>query len=208
MESRTMRIAIAAMAVGLACVASADPAEEPWVDQLGLGPWQEGRATFYGNEEYNGDTFSIDEGHCEYGSIPSPRYIAALSTWSGFGGDWDKSNCGRCFEIKCDPDGEWGKNCRGDRVQASVVVVVTDKCPCDDRNRRWCCGDEPHFDLSFEAFGEVGNHGGGVISTAFRPIECPDVGRGGELLLSPEDQAKPSGNASRVFRSATRGLAL
>ena len=171
MESRTMRIAIAAMAVGLACVASADPAEEPWVDQLGLGPWQEGRATFYGNEEYNGDTFSIDEGHCEvslrprqnrsavpsvltqpasppalfrekYGSIPSPRYIAALSTWSGFGGDWDKSNCGRCFEIKCDPDGEWGKNCRGDRVQASVVVVVTDKCPCDDRNRRWCCGGE------------------------------------------------------------------
>ena len=77
-----------------------------------------------------------------YGSIPSPRYIAALSTWSGFGGDWDKSNCGRCFEIKCDPDGEWGKNCRGDRVQASVVVVVTDKCPCDDRNRRWCCGGE------------------------------------------------------------------
>ena len=53
--------ALAAMAVGLACVASADPAEEPWVDQLGLGPWQEGRATFYGNEEYNGDTFSIDE---------------------------------------------------------------------------------------------------------------------------------------------------
>ena len=70
MESRTMRIAIAVMAVGLACVALADPAEEPWVDQLGLGPWQEGRATFYGNEAYNGDTFSIDEGHCEVSLRP------------------------------------------------------------------------------------------------------------------------------------------
>ena len=34
-------------------------------DQLALGNWQEGRATFYGS----GDGWSIDDGHCQYGAF-------------------------------------------------------------------------------------------------------------------------------------------
>ena len=96
--------------------------------------------------------------------------------------DWRYTNCGRCFEIKCREGPRY--NCRGDRLNASLIVMVTDKCPCN----RWCCGDEPHFDLSFWGFGEIGNHGGGVISTSWRPIECPEnMGKGGELVLNPQE---------------------
>ena len=161
--------------------ASAAPAAEPGLDQLSQGGWTNGRATFYGNAAYNGDGYSIDQGHCMYGGIPGPRYIAALSIWEGFGGDWRYTNCGRCFEIKC-RNGDYS-NCRGDRMNASLIVMVTDKCPCN----RWCCGDQPHFDLSFWGFGEIGNHGGGVISTSWRPIQCPEnMGKGGELVLNPQ----------------------
>lgn len=162
--------------------ASAAPAAEPGLDQLSQGGWTNGRATFYGNAAYNGDGYSIDQGHCMYGGIPGPRYIAALSIWEGFGGDWRYTNCGRCFEIKC-RNGDYS-NCRGDRMNASLIVMVTDKCPCN----RWCCGDQPHFDLSFWGFGEIGNHGGGVISTSWRPIQCPEnMGKGGELVLNPQE---------------------
>ena len=170
------------LAAAAASLATAAPAREPGLDQLALGDWRDGRATFYGNRGYNGDPYSIDQGHCMYGGIPGPRYIAALSIWEGFGGDWRYTNCGRCFEIKCREGPRY--NCRGDRLNASLIVMVTDKCPCN----RWCCGDEPHFDLSFWGFGEIGHHGGGVISTLWRPIECPEnMGRGGELVLQPQE---------------------
>ncbi|QDZ24341.1 hypothetical protein HOP50_13g68790 [Chloropicon primus] len=179
-----MRRAFTLMAVAALALlpALAKPVAEPGLDQLALGDWQEGRATFYGNSGYNGDPYSIDQGHCMYGGIPSPRYIAALSIWEGFGGDWRYTNCGRCFEIKCREGPRY--NCRSDRLNASLIVMVTDKCPCN----RWCCGDAPHFDLSFWGFGEIGNHGGGVISTSWRPVECPEnMGKGGELVLQPQE---------------------
>jgi hypothetical protein len=42
----------------------------------------------------------------------------------------------------------------------SVVIKVTDTCPCNYpnnwySNKRWCCGDMPHFDLSVWAFERV-----------------------------------------------------
>ena len=155
------------------------PAKEPRLDPRAFGAWKEGRATFYGH----GDGWSIDDGHCQYGEIPEPRYIAALSVWGGFGGDWHKINCGRCYEIKCNAESEYS-NCREDRLNASLVVHITDKCPCND----WCCGDAAHFDLSWEAFAEIGHHDGGVIGLVFRETNCPegdDFGIGGELVLDP-----------------------
>ena len=46
--------------------------------------------------------------------------------------------------------------CKG----GSVVVQITDTCPCHYpnnyySNKRWCCGDMPHFDMSLWAFGKV-----------------------------------------------------
>ena len=40
------------------------------LDQLALGDWRDGRATFYSNRGYNGDPYSIDQGHCMYGASP------------------------------------------------------------------------------------------------------------------------------------------
>ena len=54
----------------------------------------------------------------------------------------------------------------------SVIVEVTDQCPCVG-NERWCCGDKVHFDLSPEAFSRIANTGAGVINTQFRPVTCP-----------------------------------
>jgi hypothetical protein len=53
-----------------------------------------------------------------------------------------------------------------------VVVKVTDTCPCHypgnyRSNKRWCCGDMPHFDLSVWAFEKVC---GPTASTAYRLI--------------------------------------
>lgn len=70
----------------------------------------------------------------------------------------------QCFEIRCKPstftDG-YGETisresaCRN--TDESVVVTVTDACPCHKEsnivgNKRWCCGDQNHMDLSVWAF--------------------------------------------------------
>ena len=43
---------------------------------------------------------------------------------------------------------------------ASVVVTITDACPCvypgnAYGNKRWCCGDMDHFDMSIWAFEKI-----------------------------------------------------
>lgn len=43
---------------------------------------------------------------------------------------------------------------------ASVVVMVTDTCPCYypsnyNSNKRWCCGDMYHLDMSVWAYEKV-----------------------------------------------------
>ena len=55
------------------------------------------------------------------------------------------------------------------------------------------------MDLSFEAFGEVGTHGGGSFHRLSAHRVPPRMG-GGELLPSPQDQAKPSSLASVQVR--------
>lgn len=75
----------------------------------------------------------------------------------------------KCYEIRCDPKSfrdNYGEGidrsksgvCRN--PGASVVFTVTDVCPCDKvenaySNRRWCCGDMSHVDLSVAAFTQV-----------------------------------------------------
>jgi hypothetical protein len=75
--------------------------------------------------------------------------VAALSdSFSEYQG-----SCGRCYEVKCNSmsfkDG-YGDSLSRDGVckdsESSVVVTVTDTCPCHYSNnyysnKRWCCGD-------------------------------------------------------------------
>jgi hypothetical protein len=56
---------------------------------------------------------------------------------------------------------------------ASVIVMITDLCPCDYprnafSNKRWCCGDMEHFDLSLWSFEKLGDPKWGVIGINYR----------------------------------------
>eukprot|EP00879_Flechtneria_rotunda_P014411 GHRR01015058.1.p1 GENE.GHRR01015058.1~~GHRR01015058.1.p1 ORF type:complete len:136 (+),score=21.77 GHRR01015058.1:159-566(+) len=96
--------------------------------------WRTGRATFYGNEPWY---WSIHHGSCGQGYL-----------WPDEGQGWDVAalsdthpeyagSCGRCYEIKCDDSsmkdgyGEWiDRNDACKDTEASVVVQITDTCPC------------------------------------------------------------------------------
>eukprot|EP01025_Chloroclados_australasicus_P038218 TRINITY_DN391_c0_g1_i2.p1 TRINITY_DN391_c0_g1~~TRINITY_DN391_c0_g1_i2.p1 ORF type:complete len:394 (-),score=45.76 TRINITY_DN391_c0_g1_i2:1786-2967(-) len=143
--------------------------------------WKVGRATFYGNEPW---WWSIHYGSCGYGYLCPEEGtgwdVAALADvmpeYSG--------SCGRCYEVQCNPtyftDG-YGQTL--DRVNvcrdpsASVVVTVTDTCPCvyatnAYSNKRWCCGDMNHLDLSVWAFEKLTEHRWGVIGLKYREVPC------------------------------------
>ncbi|KAG2501765.1 hypothetical protein HYH03_000265 [Edaphochlamys debaryana] len=144
------------------------------------GGWTTGRSTFYGQD--GGAT--IDQGSCMYGPLPNymvstGKDIAALSdTASDYAG-----SCGRCYEVMCNPSafsdgyGNWiDRNgaCKG----GSVIVTITDTCPCyypanEYSNKRWCCGDMQHMDLSQEAFSKIADINQGVIGIKFRQVSCP-----------------------------------
>mmetsp|Transcript_3893 Transcript_3893/g.13677 ORF Transcript_3893/g.13677 Transcript_3893/m.13677 type:complete len:546 (+) Transcript_3893:1005-2642(+) len=177
-------VLVAASQVLAMASAASNPVSSPAIDNLKITDWQRGRMTFYGKDGY-----SIHSGACHFGSIPHPYYVAATSDWwpEYINGAYEHNKCGHCFEIQCDPNGR--SYCRGDRYNASIIVQVTDRCPCkheNPSNQRWCCGDEPHFDVSHEAFGELANHVGGWVYLQWREIQCPDgVGRGGALLEDP-----------------------
>jgi hypothetical protein len=75
-------------------------------------------------------------------------------------------SCGKCKEVKCkntafnDGYGQWLERRECHNEYASVVVMVTDTCPCHypdnySSNKRWCCGDMYHMDLSVWAFEKV-----------------------------------------------------
>ena len=60
---------------------------------------------------------------------------------------------------------------------ASVVVMVTDTCPCNYpnnaySNRRWCCGDMYHLDMSQWAFEKLAQNKWGVIAVSWRDVPC------------------------------------
>ncbi|EFJ45997.1 hypothetical protein VOLCADRAFT_93782 [Volvox carteri f. nagariensis] len=144
--------------------------------------WHTGRATYYG---YDGGA-SIDQGSCMYGPLPNSmvstgKNIAALSDQDyDFGG-----SCGRCYEVACNPaafsDGygnyiDRNSGCYDD--SKTVIVTITDSCPCNYpgnqySNRRWCCGDMYHMDLSQDAFSQLADIGQGVMGIRYRQVNCP-----------------------------------
>eukprot|EP00887_Chlorella_sp_A99_P004291 scaffold15.g4291.t1 len=143
--------------------------------------WKVGRATYYGAP---GDTWSIHDGSCTH------QYL-----WPDVGTGWDAGaisdqnaafigSCGRCYEIKCNPglfkDG-YGTQldrttvCRD--TAASVVITIVDACPCyyssnAYSNKRWCCGDMDHFDISVWSFEKLAELKWGVIELLYRPVPC------------------------------------
>lgn len=148
------------------------------------GDWRRGRGTFYGNEPW---LWSIHEGSCGFGYIwpdePLGWDVAALPDAHY---EYDGS-CGRCYEVSCDPmvfKDNYGNEL--DRVDVcynpdqSVVVRITDTCPCNYAdnyysNKRWCCGDMDHFDLSVHAFEKLADMKWGVIGLKYRPVPCDYV---------------------------------
>ncbi|KAG2501764.1 hypothetical protein HYH03_000264 [Edaphochlamys debaryana] len=143
--------------------------------------WTVGRATFYG---YDGGA-TIHQGSCMYGGLPNYMVstgmdIAALSDTAP---DYSGS-CGRCYEVMCNPAsfsdgyGNWMDRSGACYEGGRVIVTITDTCPCyypsnEYSNKRWCCGDMQHMDLSQEAFSKIGNTGMGVIGIKYRQVECP-----------------------------------
>jgi len=91
--------------------------------------------------------------------------------------------CGQCFEVKCTGSAYLANAC----VNGSVIVEVTDQCPCDG-NAQWCCGDAVHFDLSAGAFGKIAKTAAGVVSTQYRPVTCPVQG---QLQVKIKDGSNP-----------------
>lgn len=143
------------------------------------GKWRRGRATFYGT-----DAWSIHKGSCGFGwldrTVATGYNIAAISdTAPDFAG-----SCGKCKEVRCrrssfaDGYGQWLD--RQDAcydTKASVVVMITDQCPCHypdnyASNKRWCCGDIYHLDLSVWAYERLANKKWGVIGVAWRDVPC------------------------------------
>lgn len=143
--------------------------------------WRLGRGTFYGDEPWLWD---IHKGSCGYGQLDPNKGtgwdIAALPDvhyeYSG--------SCGRCYEVKCDPR-SFGDN-YGDNIdrrhvcndpEKVVKLTITDTCPChfpDNfySNKRWCCGDVDHLDLSYTVFDQLADRRWGVIGLKYRPVPC------------------------------------
>ncbi|GLC43198.1 hypothetical protein PLESTF_001191300 [Pleodorina starrii] len=104
------------------------------------------------------------------------------------------SSCGKCYEIKCrnadfsDGNGEYLQRSNACYDESkSVIITIVDACPChypsnSHSNRRWCCGDMNHIDISYEAFQQIADLGIGVIGLYYREVDCSSkasVGNGG-----------------------------
>ncbi|GIM02722.1 hypothetical protein Vretimale_7577, partial [Volvox reticuliferus] len=171
------------------------------------GAWRKARATRYGGQD---DGWNINEGSCGYGYLDHDHAtgwdIAAMSDQN-----WDFSgSCGRCFEVRCDPtwiSDNYGQSfdrtgvCRDS--EASVIVQITDSCPCDYpanawSNRRWCCGDMYHFDMSTWAFEKLAEDKWGVIGIIARPVAC-DYQPEKRASVPPEGESPPNERISRPW---------
>lgn len=95
------------------------------------------------------------------------------------------NSCGTCYAVACrraaiqDGLGETldrTSTCHDESRQ--VIVTVTDTCPCiypanAMSNKRWCCGDKPHVDLSTQAFRKLGDTSHGVMAARWKKVPCP-----------------------------------
>ncbi|GLC67580.1 atexp4 [Pleodorina starrii] len=171
------------------------------------GSWQKGRATRYGGWD---DGWNINEGSCGYGYLDQDHAtgwdIAAMSDQN-----WDfEGSCGRCFEVRCDPtwiSDNYGESfdrtgvCRD--PDASVIVQITDSCPCwypanQYSNKRWCCGDMYHFDMSTWAFEKLAEDRWGVIGIITRSVAC-DYEPEKRAPVPPEGECAPNTRISRPW---------
>lgn len=79
--------------------------------------------------------------YCSWDFVLNAQVMCVEGKQRGF--EWSKS-------------GPWTGCIAGGR--RSVVVMVSDSCPCNHpnpSNSRWCCG-QPHLDLSWLAFKQIG----------------------------------------------------
>jgi hypothetical protein len=95
-----------------------------------------------------------------------------------------QGSCGKCKEVRCrnsnfaDGYGQWLERanvCFNN--YASVVVMVTDTCPCQYpgnyySNKRWCCNDMYHLDMSVWAYEKLAERKWGVIAVSWRDVPC------------------------------------
>ncbi|KXZ41810.1 hypothetical protein GPECTOR_276g724 [Gonium pectorale] len=146
--------------------------------------WHTGRATHYGGE---GDPWSIHNGHCAYGYL-DPNVGTGWDICAPSDQNWDydasTASCGVCYEIACqgmDFNDFYGNFLDRKSVcydqDSSVVVMVSDICPCyypsnQYSNKRWCCGDMQHFDVSVFAFQKLADVKWGVIGIKYRRVPC------------------------------------
>eukprot|EP01026_Neomeris_dumetosa_P053047 TRINITY_DN4730_c0_g1_i9.p1 TRINITY_DN4730_c0_g1~~TRINITY_DN4730_c0_g1_i9.p1 ORF type:complete len:413 (-),score=50.89 TRINITY_DN4730_c0_g1_i9:2292-3530(-) len=143
--------------------------------------WRTGRATFYGNEFWAWD---IHKGSCGYSYLcPEEGTGWDIAALPDMHPDYSNS-CARCYEIKCMPsEFQDNYNQKLSRTgvcydpEASIVVTVTDTCPCNYAanyysNKRWCCGDMDHLDISVWAFEKLAELRWGVIGLKYRQVSC------------------------------------
>eukprot|EP01023_Acetabularia_acetabulum_P064785 TRINITY_DN847_c0_g1_i1.p1 TRINITY_DN847_c0_g1~~TRINITY_DN847_c0_g1_i1.p1 ORF type:complete len:420 (-),score=63.82 TRINITY_DN847_c0_g1_i1:2842-4101(-) len=143
--------------------------------------WKQGRGTFYGNEYW---LWNIHEGSCGYGYL-CPEEGTGWDITALPDVHWDYLNsCGRCYEVKCLPSvftDNYGETLDRSGVcydaESSVVVTVTDTCPCNYAtnwysNQRWCCGDMDHLDLSVWTFEKLADTKWGVIGLQYQEVPC------------------------------------
>lgn len=172
--------------------------------------WFDGRATFYGT-----DAWKLDIGSCGYGylskDVGTGWDVAALpDTDPLYSGSHTGAQCGKCREVKCRngwlTDG-YGESFDRSSVcfdsDASVVVQIVDTCDCNYApnaysNRRWCCGDMRHMDLSYWAYTKLADPKWGVIPTSMRDVPCSYMPRKKAVAPSWIDpkayiNARPSG---------------
>lgn len=184
------------------------------------------RATFFGRDAWN-----LNIGSCGYGFVCPNRWTNELASGYDLVAVSDKSplysgthtgaQCGRCLEIKCrsaEVNDRYGARFdrRGLCKSGSVKVKVTDTCDCvypsnAASNSRWCCGDEPHLDVSQWALDKLVDDSNkyGVFAISYRPIGCEaplaNPARAIPIVNSPFDYMKPSTLDCSTQRSGTPG---
>lgn len=152
-----------------------------------MDTWMDARATWYGGKDGPGpDGMSIYTGSCGFGQDLGNHFVSAWQTDGGY--DWGLTDkCGQCFEVMCIDGhtrgldwselGPWG-GCVEPGVK-SVTVKISDSCPChhpNSGNKRWCCGDRVHLDLSYVAFDSIAMRHRGVVDLKVRPADCAKQG--------------------------------
>ncbi len=152
-----------------------------------LDSWMDARATWYGGKDGPGpDGMSIYTGSCGFGQNLGNHFVSAWQTDGGY--DWGLTDkCGQCYEVLCVDGatrgldwsdlGPWGGCVESGRK--SVTVKISDSCPCHHPNvgnKRWCCGDAVHLDLSYIAFDAIAVRHRGVVDLKVRPADCGKQG--------------------------------